>query len=113
MRREERRRALRVIVGLISSGGSSRVDAASRPATTHEVTIRALDYLPAVLKVRRNDIIVWRNQDPFPHTVTARGVFDSGSIGEGNIWRFIARRRGSFHYLCTFHPNMKGTLDVE
>lgn len=47
-----------------------------------------------------------------PHTVTAKGVFDSRSIAAGKSWKYVARTLGEYPYLCTFHPNMKGTLRV-
>jgi plastocyanin len=82
-------------------------------ARSHEVVIHGLQYVPETLKVRRGDIVVWVNKDPFPHTVTAAGAFDSKSIEAGRSWRFIARRAGSFGYVCTLHSNMKGILQVE
>lgn len=64
------------------------------------------------LTVQRGDTIVWVNKDPFPHTVTAKSVFDARSIAEGKSWKYTARTPGEYPYLCTFHPNMKGTLRV-
>jgi len=71
-------------------------------------------YSPALLTVGRGDTIVWKNEDPIPHTVTAdKGGFDSGSIAPGQSWRYVARRPGDYAYHCTFHPNMHGTLRVK
>jgi plastocyanin len=82
-------------------------------ARTHRVTIAALKYVPESLTVHRGDTVVWLNDDPFPHTVTAAGAFDSGSIPAGASWRFVARRAGTFGYVCSLHSNMKATLTVE
>ena len=87
--------------------------AAADPARTHEVVIRGLLYVPETLTVRRGDVVVWINKDPFPHTVTAAGAFDSGSIAAGKSWRFTARNVGTHPYLCTLHTTMKATLRVE
>jgi plastocyanin len=87
--------------------------AADRAGTTHEVVMQAVQFAPATLKVKRGDVVVWTNRDPFPHTATAAGAFDSKSIAEGKSWRWRADRTGTFAYLCTFHPTMKGTLEVE
>jgi len=75
--------------------------------------MQAVQFAPATLKVKRGDVVVWTNRDPFPHTATAAGVFDSKSIAEGKSWRFRAGRAGSFAYVCTLHSNMAGTLEVE
>jgi plastocyanin len=57
--------------------------------------------------------VTWENRDPFPHTVTSAGTFDSGSIPADGHWRYVASKPGRFEYICTFHPNMKGVLIVE
>jgi plastocyanin len=87
--------------------------AAADPARTHEVVIQGLLYVPATLTVRPGDVVVWTNKDPFPHTATAAGAFDSGSIEPGKSWRFTAKKAGTYPYLCTLHTTMKGTLRVE
>ena len=94
---------------LAEPGGAS----AAADARTHEIVIQALQYRPETLKVRRGDVVVWINKDPFPHTATAPKVFDSGSIAADGSWRFTARRAGIHPYICTLHPNMKGTLQVD
>ncbi len=87
--------------------------AALANATAHIVEIDGLKYSPATLTVKRGDTIAWINKDPFPHTVSARGAFDSHDIPAGGEWKYVARRRGTYDYGCTYHPNMKGTLKVE
>ncbi len=89
------------------------VAAADGAAKTHEVVIQGLLYVPETLTVRRGDVVVWINKDPFPHTVTAAGAFDSGAIAAGKSWRFTVGKTGTHPYLCTLHTTMKGTLKVE
>ena len=86
---------------------------AADPPRTHEVVIQGLLNVPETVTVKRGDIVVWTNKDPFPHTVTATGAFDSGPIAAGKSWRFTARRVGTYSYVCSLHSNMKGTLRVE
>lgn len=82
-------------------------------ATTHTVVMKAVSYAPLALTIKRGDTVVWVNEDPFPHTVTAAGAFDSKSIAAGASWKYTPRHAGEYAYICTFHPNMKGTLTVE
>jgi len=84
---------------------------AAKPVT-HTVTIEGTQFAPASLTVNRGDTVVWVNKDPFPHTATAKGVFDSKIIAAGKSWRYKATRAGEFQYVCTLHPTMKGTLAV-
>ena len=89
---------------------------AAGPATpktaSRTIVIDGTRFEPALLSVQRGDVVTWANKDPFPHTATAKGTFDSGNIGAGKSWRFKARKAGTFDYVCTLHPNMKGTLVV-
>lgn len=79
----------------------------------HRVEIDGVKYSPMTLVVKRGDTVTWINKDPFPHTVTAKGAFDSGDIPAGGKWKFVARKPGTYDYGCTYHPNMKGVLKVE
>jgi len=91
--------------------GAMPVDAA---ATTHTVTMEGTSFSPQTLTVKRGDRIVWVNRDPFPHTATSKAAgFDSRSIAAQKSWRHIARKPGTFPYVCTFHPTMTGTLVVQ
>jgi plastocyanin len=94
---------------LLASVGAS----GAGPAKEHAVTIDGVKYEPAAITVSRGDTVVWVNKDPFPHTVTARGAFDSHEIAAGKSWKFMPRKAGTFEYVCTLHPTMKGTLTVE
>ena len=85
----------------------------SAQSAVHTIVIEAVAYRPAVISVKRGDAVVWVNKDPFPHTVTAPGAFDSATIAPGASWRYVARTSGRFDYRCVPHPTMKGTLNVE
>ena len=79
--------------------------AAVKPAK-HTVTIEAVQFQPAVVDVKRGDSIVWVNKDPFPHTVTADGKFDSKEIKPGESWTYKVQQSGNLPYICTLHPTM-------
>jgi plastocyanin len=106
--------ALAVVCASAFSFVDSTVDSAkAAERVTHTVIIDGLKYIPETVTVKRGDSVVWINKDPFPHTVTAAGVFDSHSIDAGKSWKYIARKGGDYRYICTLHPNMTGTLKVE
>ncbi|MEO7713744.1 MAG: cupredoxin family copper-binding protein [Gemmatimonadaceae bacterium] len=82
-------------------------------ASAHSVEMRAFQYQPASLTVQFGDTVTWINDDLVPHTATAGAKrFDSGSVDARGSWRYVAERKGTFSYECTFHPMMKGTLIV-
>ena len=89
---------------------------AQRPANgaVHTVAIENMQYNPAQLHVRRGERIVWANKDLFPHTVTAVShAFDSQSIAANASWTYVAGKAGEYAYRCTFHPTMKGVIEVQ
>lgn len=78
------------------------------------VIIDQFMFTPATLTVRAGETVVWKNRGMVPHTatVTKGKGFDSGVIVKGASWRYKASKKGTFEYVCTLHPNMKGKLIV-
>jgi plastocyanin len=84
-----------------------------KPAT-HTVTMSSTSFAPADLTVKAGDTVVWMNKDFFPHTATSKsGGFDSSDIVSGKSWKYVAKKKGDFPYICSIHPTMKGTLHVK
>jgi plastocyanin len=80
----------------------------------HTVVIDGLQFIPQTLEVKPGDTVIWRNKDPFPHTATASGAGPaSPAIAAGASWKFTAKKRGRYPYLCTLHRTMTGTLIVK
>jgi plastocyanin len=108
------RLALIGALGLLCIGGGAAVpSAAAEKAATHTVVIEGVKFEPETLTVARGDTVVWVNKDPFPHTVTAKGAFDSHDIAAGKSWKYVARKAGEYAYVCTLHPNMQAKLVVK
>lgn len=75
--------------------------------------ISMYEYLPDVLTVSPGDVVVWKNEDNVPHSVTTvQKGFDSGYIASGASWKITAGQTGELFYYCTYHPNMKAKLVV-
>ena len=94
-------------LALLLAGSCSR-----RRAETHTVTMKGMAFTPAELVIHEGDTVVWQNDDFFPHTATATGVFSSGEIASKASWRWQADRKGEHAYVCTLHPTMKARLVV-
>jgi plastocyanin len=98
-----------MVLCMAASGGFA-IPAVS--ATTHTIAMDGTRFVPETLTVQRGDRVLWVNKDPFPHTATAEGTFDSKSVAAGHSWSYVASKTGEFAYVCTLHPGMKGTLVV-
>lgn len=79
---------------------------------THTVIIESMRFTPQTLVVHRGDRVTWINKDLFPHTVTAKGKFDSRQIAAGGSWTYVAQKAGVYDYACTLHVGMTGRLEV-
>lgn len=102
--------ALVAALGLISCSQGAAAD----PPTTHTVIIADMRFQPETLTVKAGDAIVWINKDLFPHTATSEaGGFNSAGIDAGSSWQHVPKAKGTFAYVCSFHPTMKATLRVE
>ena len=80
----------------------------------HIVTIQQMHFNPPQIIVDAGDIIEWKNEDIFSHSVTADdGSFDSGLISPGSSWQTTISKRGAIPYHCRPHPNMKADVVVQ
>ena len=99
-------------VGPAGGDGSQRKGKAH---TASSVTVRMGDFFfsPSSVSVRVGDIVTWHNSGNAPHTATADdGSFDTGTVVSGQSASHMFTRPGTFSYVCTIHPNMKGTVRV-
>jgi plastocyanin len=92
------------------------VPAAPVPARQDGVTVSMIDYAyePSSIEIALGGSVTFVNDGPDePHTATADdGSFDTGEVAVGGSSTVAFDRAGTFSYLCTLHPNMKGSVTV-
>jgi plastocyanin len=94
--------------------GTAHGSYAQTRAKAHIIIIEAMQFAPMVAEVKVGETVTWKNKDAFPHTVTAENRnFDSGAIATNRSWKFKPNKTGTFPYVCTLHPTMKGILVVK
>ena len=104
---------LTAAVGVVMCSAGLAASEWSEPKT-HTVIIEEMRFQPEHLTVTRGDTIRWVNKDVVPHTATSEaGRFDSQTIETAKSWKFTARTKGRFAYICSFHPTMKAMLNVK
>lgn len=107
-------RAIAAALAVVACGTGGCTADGPTPKSTVRVPIRSFQYTPSVLTVSVGDTVAWTNYDIVPHTATAAdGSVDSGAIGTNAKWSYVALRKSTYTYHCTFHPSMQGTLRVE
>jgi plastocyanin len=92
------------------------VPAAPVTARQGGVTVSMIDYAyePSSIEIALGGSVTFVNDGPDePHTATADdGSFDTGEVAVGGSSTVAFDRAGTFSYLCTLHPNMKGSVTV-
>jgi len=113
MRYRNPRAALLLVLAALGCPIISAPTDHSPASKTHTVLIKRSRFVPERLEVAAGDRIVWKNEDIVPHTATANKIFDSDNLKKGQSWAYVAKQGGSFRYICTYHPTMKGELVVK
>jgi plastocyanin len=117
------------VAGCGSSSDSSKSTSTSAPAastttsassssssSSATVTVKAAGFAfaPKSVTVKKGQKVTWTNSDPAPHNVTSSdGTIKSKDFAKGQSFTYTASKAGTFHYVCTIHPQMKATLIVQ
>jgi plastocyanin len=56
--------------------------------------------------------VTWTNTDDSPHQIEIKGKGKTGVLLKGQSASLTVVDPGSYEYICSLHPAMKGTLDV-
>jgi plastocyanin len=100
--------------GFALAGTAASTGQAKTAPKEYVITMQIVGFDPQVLRVKAGDRVTWVNKDLFAHTATADDkAFDSHSVAPDGKWTFLAGKRGTHTYICTFHPTMKGTIQVQ
>ncbi len=75
------------------------------------VTIGDFFFSPASVTVAVGDSVTWRNTGDAPHNATGDGI-STGTLNKGQSASHTFNSAGTFSYICTIHPQMKGTVRV-
>jgi plastocyanin len=81
---------------------------------SEQVTIRDFAFDPPDLTISVGTAVTWTNEDNTTHTVTGRDndVIASPDLDQGDTYSVTFSQAGTFHYLCSIHTNMTGTVTV-
>jgi amicyanin len=83
------------------------------PVGPNAVNIDGFAFTPATLTVKAGTTVTWTNKDEDPHTVVAGdGAFRSQVLADGGTYSFTFPAAGTFDYVCSIHPFMRGTVVV-
>ena len=85
----------------------------SAPASNPSLSVDILNFIFPNPDITVGTTVTWTNQDFAIHNVLEeRGGFSSPFLSNGQSYSFTFTTPGTFHYLCSFHQNMVGTVTV-
>jgi amicyanin len=102
------------------SGDGGSADTAEQPAPaadggSAEVSMKDIKFDPSEVTIKAGDTVTWTNDDSVGHDVTGDD-FKSGEPGalqNGDTFEHKFDKAGTFDYVCTVHPGMKGSVVVQ
>ena len=105
------------IIVVILAGCSQQPTPSASPSASSgviEIEISNFNYAPSSINVKVGDTIRWTNKDIAPHTVTSESgsELSSQTLNIGQSYSHTFSNTGTYPYYCTFHPNMKGQVNV-
>lgn len=82
--------------------------------TNPTVTIYNMAFSPSALTVKAGTTVTWMNDENMSHTVTSdNGTFSSGTLRQGNTFKYTFSSAGTYPYHCNLHAGMNATVVVE
>ena len=78
------------------------------------VIARDFMFAPLTVTIPAGTTVTWTNHDDEPHTVVSdTGLFRSGALDTNESFTFRFDKPGTYHYACSIHPRMMGTISVQ
>lgn len=103
----------RPVATTAAPGAEMSITAPPQPAGANQVIIDGFAFAPVTLTVPAGITVTWTNRDEEPHTVAASdGSFHSPGMGTGATFAHTFSTAGTFEYVCSIHPMMRGTVVV-
>lgn len=88
--------------------------AAAEDELSAEVRIDNFAFDPPSITVKAGTKVTWVNRDDIPHQLASDGAdFKSKRLDTGDSFVFTVTQPGTYNYVCTIHPTMKGKIVVE
>lgn len=106
--------ALLAAVGCADSGAAPQATDAQAGSGDAEVAMVGMAFEPDTVTVGVGQSVTWVNQDSVSHNAVADdGSWKTDIFGADGSATVTFDTPGTYQYVCTLHPNMKGTVIVQ
>ncbi|MEY2516881.1 MAG: hypothetical protein QOJ89_4239 [bacterium] len=107
--------AAALLAGCGADDSTDQTTTAAASVATSKIRIADFLFEPDPVTVKAGTKIAIANDDDAPHTITEAGTspsFDSGTVVGHKRGSVTFSQVGTYHFVCVFHPTMKGTVTV-
>jgi plastocyanin len=102
--------AAAALLGLLAAAHPA---SAAAPDST-QIQIKDFMFAPNSLTIKAGATVTWANKDDEPHSVVSdTGLFRSGAVDTDETFSYKFVQPGTYHFTCSIHPRMVGTIIVE
>ena len=93
---------------------AARSPSTAGPADPSRIEVKDFMFVPMSLTVKAGSTVTWTNRDDEPHTVVSdTKVFRSAALDTNESFSFKFDQPGTYHFSCSIHPRMVGTIVVQ
>ena len=102
-------------VGMVALGAMEvYIPSVAQTSNPTQIVVKDFMFSPTPLTVKVGSTVTWTNKDDEPHTVVSdTGLFRSGAMDTDDTYKFTFDKPGTYHFTCSIHPRMVGTVVVE
>ena len=102
-------------VGALLLGGMEMfLPSAAETSDMAKIVVKDFTFNPTPLTVKTGATVTWTNMDDEPHTVVSdTGTFKSGGMDTNESFSYKFDKPGTYHFTCSIHPRMVGTIVVQ
>jgi plastocyanin len=105
---------LTAVAMVILVGMELRAPSVAQTIDATKVVIKDFMFNPTLLTVKAGSTVTWTNMDDEPHAVTSdTGLFKSGGMDTNESFSYKFGKAGTYHFTCSIHPRMVGTIVVQ
>ena len=98
----------------VMAAAMAAIWAVSEAAAPNSIEVKDFMFTPTTLTVNAGAQVSWVNKDDEPHTVVSdTGLFRSGALDTDESFSFKFDKPGTYHFTCSIHPRMVGTIIVK
>src|SRR5882724_8458596 len=102
-------------VGMVVLGAIEiQVPSAAETPAAAQIVVKDFMFVPTPSTVKAGSTVTWTKVDDEPHTVVSdTGLFKSGGMDTNESFSYKFDKPGTYHFTCSIHPRMVGTIVVQ